>query len=81
MTTASNRRHWHCWVKSGRGMFMASVRLTAQEREDELPPGSRRVVRRWFTSRQAARKRGLKAGDDFVVLECKDPDCADAPVL
>ena len=62
-------------------MFMASVALTENERQNELPVGSKRRVRRWFTSRQAARKRGIREGVDFVVLECNNPNCRDAPVL
>ena len=80
-TLPSNRRHWHCWIKHGSAMFMASVALTVDERENELPAGSRRRVRRWFTSRQAAHRRGGRTGREFVVMECHDPDCGDAPLL
>lgn len=79
----SNRRHWHCWVKRGEGLFKASVPLTRREIENDLPAGSKRRVRRWFTSRAAARKRGLREGADatFMVIECNDPRCKDAPLL
>ena len=64
-------------------MFKASVPLTRREIENDLPEGSKRRVRRWFTSRAAARKRGLREGDDatFIVLECNNPNCKDAPLL
>ena len=79
---ASNRRHWHCWLKRRKqAMFMASVPLTKREIANDLPEGSKRKVRRWFTTRQAARNRGLREGVDFVILECTDPDCPDAPTL
>lgn len=61
---------------------MASVPLTAAEREDEAMAGHpKRLKRRWFNTRHAAGKRGRRSGYRFAVLECDDPECPHAPPL
>ena len=80
---ALNRRHWHCLVASnnGRIMYRKSVRLTAAERANDLPEGSKQVTRRWFANRQAAHQLGKRLGRAYVVVACDDEHCTDAPAL
>ena len=56
--------HYHVWVPAhdGLGLVMFSARLTGEGIKRERLRGSKRTVRRWWRSRQAAYKAVSKSG-------------------
>ena len=72
MTTGSTPKHYHAWVPGfgNRGLVMFSAKLTPAEIRRQRERGSRRTVRRWWRSRQAARKALTTAGRTGFVHEC-----------
>lgn len=73
-------RHWHVWMQRAGSPIqtMLAVKLTRAGIARERARKSRRVVRRWWHSREAARKAMLAAGlpADCVarVRECEAGD-------
>ena len=57
-------KHYHAWKPAlgGRGQVMVAALLTKAEIERQRQRGSHRFVRRWWRTRQAARKALIKAG-------------------
>ena len=71
-------KHYHVWVPchGGRGLKMLAVKLTGAAIRRERIRGSRRVVRRWWRSRQAADKALRQSGEqDGFVRECSLEQC------
>lgn len=65
-------KHYHAWVPiyGGRGLAMLAAKLGAAGVKRELERGSKRKVRRWWRSQQAAHKALRASGKDGFVREC-----------
>ena len=55
-------KHYHAWKPAlgGRGAVMVSALLTKAEIERQHQRGSRRIVRRWWRTQQAAHRALVK---------------------
>ena len=64
--------HYHVWTAGlgGRGLMMMAAKLPATEIKRQRLRGSRRTVRRWWRTRQAARRAMEAAGRRGHVLQC-----------
>ena len=64
--------HYHVWVRAfgGKGLTMLAAKLGAPEIRRQRERGARRLVKRWWRTRQAADKALRASGKHGFVRQC-----------